>query len=395
MFHFGRHRCARLARSPIVQSLRSVGIEPLDRRSSDREGALHGVPELPPHFVSRTGAFAELKAALLSLDQQCFGISAGAKTGIQGQGGLGKTVMAAALARDEVIRQTFPDGVFWLTVGQRPSVLGLQQLLAKMATREQFEFETTEIGTSFLRHQLQGRSCLLILDDIWNTFQISDFDVLGPKGRLLVTTRDRQILNAMGATSCSLDALDRADALELLRKWAGQQAQLPREAPDQRCPQKSYGARDPSLPAAKLVAEKWPPAVAKLPWAHNVILLEKVKDSKALAWYAFAAVEHGWSRNVLALQIDGRLYERKGRAMEHLTPRSHGEQVAVFRHGLIGELAVRELDHGERSALLKHVSEQRVRLLGSDTMRAATRSRRSSDGSTPSRRGLKKGGSTR
>ncbi len=55
--------------------------------------------------------------------------------------------------------------------------------------------------------------------------------------------------------------------------------------------------------------------------------------------------------------------------MEHLTPKNHGEQVAVFRHGLIGELAVRELDHGERSALLKRVSEQRVRPPGSDMTR--------------------------
>jgi hypothetical protein len=36
-----------------------------------------------------------------------------------------------------------------------------------------------------------------------------------------------------------------------------------------------------------------------------------------------------------------------------MTPKNHGEEVAVFRHSLIGELAVRELDHGERSAALR------------------------------------------
>src|SRR5260370_10781909 len=63
--------------------------------------------------------------------------------------------------------------------------------------------------------------------------------------------------------------------------------------------------------------------------------------------------------------------ERPGKEnpMEPLTPKNHGEQVAVFRHGLIGELAVRELDHGERTALLQRVSEQRVRPPGSDTTR--------------------------
>jgi len=55
--------------------------------------------------------------------------------------------------------------------------------------------------------------------------------------------------------------------------------------------------------------------------------------------------------------------------MEHLSPKNHGEEVAVFRHGLIGELAVRELDHGARSAALRRLSEQRVRAPGSDTTR--------------------------
>jgi hypothetical protein len=35
--------------------------------------------------------------------------------------------------------------------------------------------------------------------------------------------------------------------------------------------------------------------------------------------------------------------------MDHLTPKNHGEEVAVFRHGLIGAIALRALDHGERS----------------------------------------------
>jgi putative transposase len=55
--------------------------------------------------------------------------------------------------------------------------------------------------------------------------------------------------------------------------------------------------------------------------------------------------------------------------MDPLTPKSHGEEVAVFRHGLIGAIALRSLTHGERIALLRSVSEQRVRPPGSDTTR--------------------------
>ena len=55
--------------------------------------------------------------------------------------------------------------------------------------------------------------------------------------------------------------------------------------------------------------------------------------------------------------------------MDPLTPKSHGEQVAVFRHGLIGALALRSLTHGERITLLRGLSEQCVRPPDSDTTR--------------------------
>ena len=55
--------------------------------------------------------------------------------------------------------------------------------------------------------------------------------------------------------------------------------------------------------------------------------------------------------------------------MEKLTPKNHGEEVAVFRHGLIGQIALRSLTHGERTALLRGLSEERVRPPDCDTTR--------------------------
>ena len=54
---------------------------------------------------------------------------------------------------------------------------------------------------------------------------------------------------------------------------------------------------------------------AQLPWFHNAVLLDKVKDAEARLWYARRAREEGWSRNVLALQIDGKLHQREGMAV--------------------------------------------------------------------------------
>jgi predicted nuclease of restriction endonuclease-like (RecB) superfamily len=58
-----------------------------------------------------------------------------------------------------------------------------------------------------------------------------------------------------------------------------------------------------------------PQAVAELPWGHNVVLLEKLKDPHERLWYARASVEHGWSRTILTLQIEGDLYGRQGKAV--------------------------------------------------------------------------------
>jgi predicted nuclease of restriction endonuclease-like (RecB) superfamily len=52
----------------------------------------------------------------------------------------------------------------------------------------------------------------------------------------------------------------------------------------------------------------------QLPWFHNCVLLDKVKDENERLWYINQAVQHGWSRNVLVLQIESGLYRRQGKA---------------------------------------------------------------------------------
>lgn len=56
-------------------------------------------------------------------------------------------------------------------------------------------------------------------------------------------------------------------------------------------------------------------AAAKLPWFHNCLILDKIRDHQERHWYVQATFEQGWSRNVLALQIDSQLYQRQGKAI--------------------------------------------------------------------------------
>lgn len=54
-----------------------------------------------------------------------------------------------------------------------------------------------------------------------------------------------------------------------------------------------------------------PTALAKLPWSHNMLLLDKVKDLEIRKWYAEKCFENGWSHTVLEHQIDSGVYERQ------------------------------------------------------------------------------------
>jgi predicted nuclease of restriction endonuclease-like (RecB) superfamily len=56
---------------------------------------------------------------------------------------------------------------------------------------------------------------------------------------------------------------------------------------------------------------------AQMPWAHNCMLLDKISDPETRHWYIQQTVKNGWSRNVLAVQIDTRLHERQGNAVSN------------------------------------------------------------------------------
>ena len=60
-------------------------------------------------------------------------------------------------------------------------------------------------------------------------------------------------------------------------------------------------------------------AVGQLPWGHITVLLDKLDDARTRTWYAQAAVEHGWSRNVLMNQIMNRTHERIGSGPSNFT----------------------------------------------------------------------------
>jgi predicted nuclease of restriction endonuclease-like (RecB) superfamily len=80
-----------------------------------------------------------------------------------------------------------------------------------------------------------------------------------------------------------------------------------------------------NLKYMRSLAAAWPdPAivpqlVALLPWGHLRVLLDRVKDGSTRDWYLRAAVEYGWSRDILVHQIGSHLHERQGKALTNFS----------------------------------------------------------------------------
>ena len=64
-----------------------------------------------------------------------------------------------------------------------------------------------------------------------------------------------------------------------------------------------------NLKYMRAFAQAWPDesivqaTLAQLSWYQHIALLEKVDDSKIRLWYTQKSLEHGWSRDILALKI--------------------------------------------------------------------------------------------
>lgn len=79
-----------------------------------------------------------------------------------------------------------------------------------------------------------------------------------------------------------------------------------------------FSARN--LKYMRAFAEAWPDrelmqrTVAQIPWRSNLTLLEKLKDSDLRCWYAQQTLQNGWSKDILAIQIDSALHLRVGQS---------------------------------------------------------------------------------
>ena len=182
----------------------------------DVRGDLSGVPSLPPGYVLRDELDEVVDEVVASTHGGAVGLTAEPTgLGLHGLGGIGKSVLAAAVARDDRIRRRFPDGVYWITVGEHPDLLAAQiDLLDRLGGAAPAPRTVAEAGDA-LRATLAERRVLLVVDDVWSATAALEFRVTGAHGRVLFTSRDQQVLATAGVPPRRLGVLSAQGARTL------------------------------------------------------------------------------------------------------------------------------------------------------------------------------------
>ena len=97
------------------------------------------------------------------------------------------------------------------------------------------------------------------------------------------------------------------------REYPSLQASLEGEAPP-------ATARTSKVSKVPLPVALFPESLVwSIPWAHHIILMEKVKELPVRRWYMEQTLAHGWSRDILALQIQASAHARHGRGTSNFS----------------------------------------------------------------------------
>jgi hypothetical protein len=180
---------------------------------SGLSGRPYSVPQRQAGFVPRHGITKALVDSLLGSE----GVL-GAHVLVQGAGGFGKTALAIdACHRPEVVN-AFPDGILWVVLGEKPD-LGKQLSNVHVSVTGSPPAVTgvDAIGEA-LAKAIEGRHCLVVVDDVWRADDLAHFLQLDGQ-RLLVTTRIRNLIEQgwqTGWLEVPVDEMEAGEATSLL-----------------------------------------------------------------------------------------------------------------------------------------------------------------------------------
>ena len=188
--------------------------------------------QLPDWVIGRPTEVTHVVEALTRHQARAVGIT----TALQGAGGFGKTTLAKIVCSDRRVRRHFGKRVYLITIGR--DVRGAVAIAAKvndvikLVTGEDAAFTDPELAGRRLGALLDaGPRRLIVLDDVWESGQLTPFIEGGRRCARLVTTRVHELMAGRGTTvlvdqmsaeqsqrllTYNLPRLDRAVAARLL-----------------------------------------------------------------------------------------------------------------------------------------------------------------------------------
>lgn len=110
--------------------------------------------------------------------------------------------------------------------------------------------------------------------------------------------------------------------------------------------------------------EKVQQLVGQLPWGHNIVIINKIKDPNQAIFYLNEAIKNNWSRNVLVHQIESRLHSRNGKVINNFITTLPAPQSDLARQTLKDPYVFDFLSLGEEAQerqiekeLTKHITQ--------------------------------------
>lgn len=173
-------------------------------------------PLYPQYFIGRDQDVQNIKARLAVNTT----VAPERLTVIRGWPGVGKTTFVNKLVHDDEIEAVFSDGVLWASIGEGGSVLEVLRKWARQLGAVFIEeLQDLQEIVDRLRAVLQGKSVLLVVDDIWEAVDGMWFKQIAvEKVPLLLTTRFTQIALEIAGVKDHvyiLEVLSEAASMEL------------------------------------------------------------------------------------------------------------------------------------------------------------------------------------
>ena len=155
--------------------------------------------------------------------------------GIWGMGGIGKTALASAVFNR--LSPQFESCCFLLNVRKESKKHGMHHLQSMLCSEllEENIRSISRFGASFAKERLRRKKVLVVLDDVNDPEQlevaVGDWNCFGSGSRIIITTRDLQVLRHIKANGIyKVDELSDDEALELFSLAAFEEMYSPKRS---------------------------------------------------------------------------------------------------------------------------------------------------------------------